>query len=109
MVGDILQPTHLLFILVVALLVLGPKRLPEVAKTLGTGLRDFREALSGESHQNRFEQSASQTYVPAEERFAPPVQVAPPVQAAPAEPAPAPRDLVLESSESAEPRTEPDA
>jgi sec-independent protein translocase protein TatA len=50
MVGDILQPTHLLFILVVALLVLGPKRLPEVGRTLGTGLRDFRAAINGESH-----------------------------------------------------------
>jgi sec-independent protein translocase protein TatA len=46
-VGDILQPTHLLFILVVALLVLGPKRLPEVGKSLGKGLRDFRQAISG--------------------------------------------------------------
>ena len=49
MVGDILQPTHLLFILIVALVVLGPKRLPEVARTLGNGLRDFRSAISGES------------------------------------------------------------
>lgn len=47
MFGDLIQPTHLLFILVVALLVLGPKRLPEVAKSLGKGLRDFRGALSG--------------------------------------------------------------
>ncbi len=50
MVGDIFQPTHLLFVLVVALLVLGPKRLPEVGRTLGSGIRDFRQALSGESH-----------------------------------------------------------
>ncbi len=48
MVGDILQPTHLIFVLIVALLVLGPKRLPEVARTLGTGIRDFRSAISGE-------------------------------------------------------------
>lgn len=48
MIGDILQPTHLLFILVIALLVLGPKRLPEVGRSLGRGLRDFRHALSGE-------------------------------------------------------------
>lgn len=48
MVGDILQPTHLLFVLVVALLVLGPKRLPEVGRTLGNGLRDFRAAINGE-------------------------------------------------------------
>lgn len=48
MVGDILQPTHLIFVLIVALLVLGPKRLPEVARTLGNGIRDFRSAISGE-------------------------------------------------------------
>lgn len=48
MVGDLLQPTHLLFVLVVALLVLGPKRLPEAGRALGRGLRDFRHAISGE-------------------------------------------------------------
>jgi sec-independent protein translocase protein TatA len=47
-VGDLLQPTHLLFVLAVALLVLGPKRLPEVGRALGKGLRDFRSAMSGE-------------------------------------------------------------
>ena len=53
MIGDILQPTHLLFILVVALLVLGPKRLPEVGRSLGKGIRDFKGALSGiEEHTN---------------------------------------------------------
>lgn len=63
MVGDILQPTHLLFVLVVALLVLGPKRLPEVAKTLGNGLRDFRSAISGESDRARDE---PQSFLPQE-------------------------------------------
>lgn len=58
MIGDILQPTHLLFVLVVALLVLGPKRLPEMARTLGSGMRDFKAAISGEerddeSHTNQ--------------------------------------------------------
>ena len=48
MVGDILQPTHLIFVLVVALLVLGPKKLPEVGRQLGSGLRDFRAAINGE-------------------------------------------------------------
>ena len=55
MVGDILQPTHLLFVLVVALLVLGPKRLPEVGRTLGSGIRDFRAAINGESTESREE------------------------------------------------------
>jgi sec-independent protein translocase protein TatA len=49
-IGDILQPTHLIFVLVVALLVLGPKRLPEVGRSLGKGLRDFKTALSGDEH-----------------------------------------------------------
>jgi sec-independent protein translocase protein TatA len=47
MVGDILQPTHLLLILVVALLVLGPKRLPEVGRSVGKGLREFRHTVNG--------------------------------------------------------------
>ena len=51
MIGDILQPTHLLFVLVIALLVLGPKRLPEVGRSLGRGLRDFRMAMSGEDRE----------------------------------------------------------
>lgn len=38
---------ELLVIMVVALVVLGPKRLPEVAKTLGKGLAEFRKATSG--------------------------------------------------------------
>ena len=48
MIGDILQPTHLLFVLVIALLVLGPKRLPEVGRSLGRGIRDFKSAMGGD-------------------------------------------------------------
>jgi TatA/E family protein of Tat protein translocase len=46
MVMGIENPVHLLFIAVVALVVLGPKRLPELAKALGHGIREFREAVS---------------------------------------------------------------
>ena len=42
------NPLHLAFIAVIALLVLGPKRLPDLAKTLGSGMREFREAISGD-------------------------------------------------------------
>ena len=42
------NPVHLLFIAVVALVVLGPKRLPELARALGKGMREFRQAMSGE-------------------------------------------------------------
>jgi TatA/E family protein of Tat protein translocase len=40
------NPVHLIFIGIVALLVLGPKRLPELARALGHGIREFREAVS---------------------------------------------------------------
>jgi sec-independent protein translocase protein TatA len=40
------NPVHLLFIAAVALIVLGPRRLPDLAKTLGHGVREFRDAMS---------------------------------------------------------------
>jgi TatA/E family protein of Tat protein translocase len=40
------NPVHLLFIAAVALIVLGPRRLPELAKALGKGVREFRDAMS---------------------------------------------------------------
>ena len=39
------NPVHLLFIALVALLVLGPKRLPKLARAVGQGIREFRGAL----------------------------------------------------------------
>ena len=47
MLDAILQPTHLIIILVVLLLVLGPKRLPGAGRSLGQGLREFRASISG--------------------------------------------------------------
>jgi sec-independent protein translocase protein TatA len=47
-INDILQPTHLLLILAVALLVLGPKRLPEVGRAVGRTMHDFKGAINGE-------------------------------------------------------------
>jgi sec-independent protein translocase protein TatA len=46
MMGNILSPTHLLLVLAVALLVLGPKRLPEAGRGIGSAMRGFKEALS---------------------------------------------------------------
>jgi TatA/E family protein of Tat protein translocase len=40
------NPVHLLFIGAVALVVLGPKRLPSLARALGDGIREFREAIA---------------------------------------------------------------
>jgi TatA/E family protein of Tat protein translocase len=49
------SPVHLLFIGAVALIVLGPKRLPELARALGKGMREFREAVSSESSHDEHE------------------------------------------------------
>jgi sec-independent protein translocase protein TatA len=42
-------PMELIIVLVIALLVIGPKRLPEVGKSLGRGMREFKESISGNS------------------------------------------------------------
>jgi len=72
-IGDILQPTHLIFVLVIALLVLGPKRLPEVGRSLGKGLRDFRTAMSGED-QDEVDAGVSQTSVESAQPASEPVE-----------------------------------
>jgi sec-independent protein translocase protein TatA len=43
--GDFLQPTHLLVIAVVLLVLFGAKRLPELGKGLGEGLKGFKEGI----------------------------------------------------------------
>jgi sec-independent protein translocase protein TatA len=42
-----LSPAHLILILVVALLVIGPGKLPETGAALGRAIRDFRQAVDG--------------------------------------------------------------
>jgi TatA/E family protein of Tat protein translocase len=61
------SPVHLLFIAIVALIVLGPKRLPGLARALGQGIREFRSSLDAGAQ--------------------PPEPAAPPVQRPPAPPA----------------------
>jgi sec-independent protein translocase protein TatA len=41
-------PLELIVVLVIALIVLGPKRLPEVGRSVGKGMREFKEAISGD-------------------------------------------------------------
>jgi sec-independent protein translocase protein TatA len=42
-------PMELIIILAIALIVLGPKKLPEVGRSVGRGMREFKESLSGDS------------------------------------------------------------
>ncbi len=45
------NPIHIAFLLILFLLVFGAKRLPEMGKSLGSGMRGFKDAISGESHE----------------------------------------------------------
>jgi sec-independent protein translocase protein TatA len=51
-------PMELVIVLVIALLILGPKRLPEAGKAIGKGMRGFKESLSGSSSDEDDEPSA---------------------------------------------------
>jgi TatA/E family protein of Tat protein translocase len=81
------SPVHLLFIAVVALVVLGPKRLPGLAKALGQGIREFRQSLDvgagGEEHHPPPAASATSAPSASSETPAP----APPPDASDATPA----------------------
>jgi sec-independent protein translocase protein TatA len=68
MFTGILQPTHLLILLAVALIFLGPKRLPDAGRALGQGLREFKQSI-GHDGQAPLAEAA-----PAEHEETPPVQ-----------------------------------
>ena len=76
--GDLLQPWHLILLAVVAFLLFGAKRLPELGKGLGEGLKGFREGIRGITDPAPPPPSAP----PVQQQNTPP----PPVSNAPIEP-----------------------
>jgi sec-independent protein translocase protein TatA len=70
------NPLHIAFLVVILLLVFGARRLPEIGRSLGSGMREFKDSVTGEAK------------APAQTAIAPPAQ--PP--AATAAPAPAPAE-----------------
>ena len=48
MLDNLFTPSHLIFVLVIALLVFGPRKLPELGKGLGEGLRGFKQGIKGD-------------------------------------------------------------
>jgi sec-independent protein translocase protein TatA len=52
---------HIAFLLVILLLVFGAKRLPEMGHSLGSGLRGFKDSLSGESHTTQLDSGLDAT------------------------------------------------
>ena len=53
MLDNLFQPMHLLVILFIALLVFGPKKLPELGKGLGEGIRSFKDSMNAERRGRR--------------------------------------------------------
>jgi sec-independent protein translocase protein TatA len=51
MFDGLFQPVHLLFILLVALVVFGPSKLPELGAGLGKSIREFKKAMSDEGRE----------------------------------------------------------
>ena len=54
------SPTHLIVILLLALLLFGAKRLPEIGRSLGTGMREFKESVTGSAAPEEHEQQQQQ-------------------------------------------------
>lgn len=57
-------PMEVIVVLVLALVVLGPKKLPEMGKSLGKGLREFKDTLSGDGHDEHEQLTAARADAP---------------------------------------------
>jgi sec-independent protein translocase protein TatA len=90
------NPLHIAFLVVVLLLVFGAKRLPEIGRSLGGGMREFKDSISGADHSDPAPQQPALTQAaaqpvppaaqPAAEAFGTPAEP----QRAQAEPTPQP-------------------
>ena len=62
-------PTELIIVLVIVLLIFGPKRLPGLGKQLGTGMREFKDSISGKGGKDGDEDDGDEEPArPAKER-----------------------------------------
>jgi sec-independent protein translocase protein TatA len=85
------NPIHIAFLVVILLLVFGARRLPEIGRSLGSGMREFKDSISGET-----KPTLSATVQPPVQQPQPPV--AQPVATPPPVAAPAPSEPVDEST-----------
>lgn len=74
-------PLEIIIVLIIALVVFGPKRLPELGRSLGRGIREFRGSVSGDSGDDE------------DERPAPPAEIE---DGGRSQPAPAPEEPVAQ-------------
>jgi sec-independent protein translocase protein TatA len=52
-------PMEIVVVLIVALLILGPKRLPEMGRSLGDGMRSFKDAVTGDDKAEQLAEGAT--------------------------------------------------
>jgi sec-independent protein translocase protein TatA len=71
------NPLHIAFLVVLLLLVFGAKRLPEIGRSLGSGMREFKQSVTGESHNSSQSNDQERPTLPAAAPQAP-VQTPPP-------------------------------
>jgi len=79
------NPLHIVFLVVILLLVFGARRLPEIGRSLGSGMREFKQSVTGESHSQQAALPAGQQ--PQQHVQQAPVAQPPPAQAPVAQPA----------------------
>ena len=105
----LLQPIHLLFLLVLALLLFGAKRLPEIGRSLGVGMREFKDSVTGIQDATKVE-THSELPPPQPTAAAPVIPAQPvPAQPVPAQPVPAPpaQEVAAPAPAAPEQETEP--
>jgi sec-independent protein translocase protein TatA len=85
--AGLLQPTHIIFVIVIALLVFGPKRLPEMGRSIGNGIREFKDSIDGNSSPDATVHHADAATPEAPQQPATRVVDLPPAVAPPAPPA----------------------
>lgn len=62
--AGVLQPWHLIVILVIVLIVFGPGKLPDLGQSLGRGIREFKSSVKGEEEGEAKPQAATTTTEP---------------------------------------------
>jgi sec-independent protein translocase protein TatA len=77
------NPLHIAFLVVILLLVFGAKRLPEIGRSLGSGMREFKQSITGESSSSQQPALGAGSQQPAMSQPAPVQQPAPVAAVAP--------------------------
>jgi sec-independent protein translocase protein TatA len=85
------NPSHIAILVVVLLLVFGAKRLPEIGRSLGSGMREFKDSISGGGGDRPEASQQQPALTPAAQQPQAPAQAPPPASAAAPDPSAPPQ------------------